>query len=62
MGYLGRGITRKEYTVPKNTKVHKMAEAMMKRGVPEGEAIATAQKRTGMSYATGKKPKKGKKK
>lgn len=43
--------------MPKNSPVHKMADAMMRRGVPEDEAIATAQKRTGLSYATGKPPK-----
>lgn len=41
--------------MPENTKVHKMAKAMERSGVPVGEAIATAQKRTGQSYATGKK-------
>jgi hypothetical protein len=43
--------------MPKNTPVHRMAKAMERRGVPVSEAIATAQKRTGMSYATGKRPK-----
>jgi hypothetical protein len=43
--------------MPTNTKVHKMAKAMEKEGVPVGEAIATAQKRTGKSYATGNPPK-----
>ena len=48
--------------MPKNSKVHKMADAMMKRGVPKSEAIATAQKRTGQSYQTGKAPKSKKRK
>ena len=43
--------------MPKGTKVHKMAEAMQEKGMPVGQAIATAQKNTGMSYATGKPPK-----
>jgi hypothetical protein len=43
--------------MPKNTKVHKMYEAMVRNGVPKGEAAATAQKRTGKSLRTGKKPK-----
>ena len=42
---------------PVGTKVHKMAKAIERRGVPVAEAIATAQKRTGLSYATGKRPK-----
>lgn len=41
--------------MPTNTKVHKMAKAMERSGVPVGEAIATAQARTGQSYATGKR-------
>lgn len=40
--------------MPTNTKVHKMAKAMEASGAPVGMAIATAQKRTGQSYATGK--------
>ena len=43
--------------MPKGTKVHKMADAMQEKGVPVGKAIATAQKKTGMSYATGRPPK-----
>lgn len=54
--------------VPKSTKVHRMAEkieeSVEKRGGSKAEAkrigIATAQKLTGKSYKTGKKPKKGK--
>lgn len=41
--------------MPKGTRVHKQAEAMMRRGVPPGIAIPTAQKRTGQSFATGKR-------
>jgi len=44
--------------MPKNTKVHKMADAIEKSGAPKSVAIATAQKRTGQSYATGKPTKK----
>lgn len=43
--------------MPVDTPVHKMAKAIERSGVPEGIAIATAQKKTGMSYATGKPPK-----
>jgi hypothetical protein len=43
--------------MPKNTKVGRMYDAMVARGVPKGEAAATAQKRTGRSLKTGKKPK-----
>lgn len=54
-----------EEVMPKNSKVHRQADAMKRAGVPESIAIATAQKRTGQSYATGKKlppaPKGGKK-
>jgi hypothetical protein len=46
--------------MPKGTKVHKMAQAMIRHGVPKGKAIATAQKKTGKSYKTGRKPKKRK--
>ena len=41
--------------MPKGTKVHKKAEAMMAKGVPPEIAIPTAQKQTGQSFATGKK-------
>lgn len=41
--------------MPKNTKVHKLAHELMRNGMPKGQAIATAQKKTGQSYATGKK-------
>jgi hypothetical protein len=41
--------------MPKGTRVHKQADAMMKKGVPPEIAIPTAQKRTGQSFATGKK-------
>lgn len=34
-----------------------MYQAMVDRGVPKGEAAATAQKRTGLSLKTGKPPK-----
>lgn len=40
--------------MPTGTRVHKMAQAIMRAGGDEGMAIATAQKRTGQSYQTGK--------
>lgn len=46
--------------MPKGTKVDKIYQAMRRSGVPAGEAAATAQKRTGLSLATGKPPKKKK--
>jgi uncharacterized protein YdaT len=48
--------------MPKGTKVHKMAKAMMREGMSEGRAIAIAQSKTGKSYATGRKPKSKRKK
>lgn len=54
--------------MPKGTKVHKMYDAIkesqMAHGASKGEAeriaAATAQKKTGKSLATGKKPKRKK--
>jgi hypothetical protein len=43
--------------MPKNTKVHKMYEAMKKEGMSEGKAARIAQAKTGKSLATGRKPK-----
>ena len=44
--------------MPKGTPVEKQYKAMVRAGVPKGEAAATAQKRTGLSLKTGKPPKK----
>ena len=42
------------------TKAKSVAEAMIARGVPEGEAIATANKYARKGFGAVKKPKKGK--
>ena len=46
--------------MPKNSKVHKLADAIERSGVSKGTAIAIAQKKTGQSYKTGKAPKRKK--
>jgi hypothetical protein len=43
--------------MPKGTKVDKTFQALKRKGIPVGEAAAIAQKQTGKSLATGKKPK-----
>ncbi len=43
--------------MPKDSKVGKMYDAMVKEGMPKGKAAAIAQAKTGKSLATGKKPK-----
>jgi hypothetical protein len=40
--------------MPKGTKVHRLTDKLKAKGLPEGAAIATAQKQTRQSYATGK--------
>lgn len=44
--------------MPKNSKVHKQYEAMVKAGTPKNIAAATSQKQTGQSLKTGRAPKK----
>lgn len=44
--------------MPKNSKVHRLYEAMVQSGVPKELAAKTAQKRTGMSLRSGKRIKK----
>lgn len=46
--------------MPKNTKVHKMYEAMVREGMDKGKAARIAQAKTGKSLQTGKKPKRKK--
>jgi hypothetical protein len=43
--------------MPKNTKVHKMYQAMVDKGMNKGKAARIAQSKTGKALATGKKPK-----
>lgn len=43
--------------MPKNTKVHKMYQAMVDEGMDKGKAARIAQAKTGKALATGKKPK-----
>lgn len=43
--------------MPKGTKVEKMYKAMKSEGMDKGKAAAIAQAKTGLSLATGKKPK-----
>ena len=42
--------------MPKGTKVHKMYEGMRKGGMPKAMAAKMAQKKTGKSLKTGKRP------
>lgn len=46
--------------MPKNSKVGRCVAKLVKGGKPKGVAIPICQKSTGLSYITGKKPKKGK--
>jgi hypothetical protein len=43
--------------MPKNTKVHKMYDAIRRQGASKGKAARIAQAKTGKSLATGRKPK-----
>jgi len=43
--------------MPKNTKVGKMYDAMVRDGMDKGKAAAIAQSKTGKSLATGRTPK-----
>lgn len=43
--------------MPKNTKVHKMYDAIRKGGASKSKAARIAQSKTGKSIKTGKKPK-----
>lgn len=43
--------------MPKNTKVHKVYEALAREGKSKASAAKIAQHQTGMALATGKKPK-----
>ena len=44
--------------MPKGTRVHRLKTRLQRKGMEEGPAIATAQKKTGQSYATGKRVRK----
>lgn len=44
--------------MPKGTKVEKMYTGLKRAGYSEGSAARIAQSRTGLSLATGRKPKK----
>lgn len=44
--------------MPKNTKVHRMYEALKDQGYSKSKSAAIAQAKTGKSLATGKAPKK----
>jgi len=43
--------------MPKNTKVHKMYEALLRAGKSKSQAARIAQAKTGQSLKTGKKVK-----
>jgi len=47
--------------MPKNTKVYRCVQDLMRKGYAKPNAIRICQKSTGQSYATGRKPKKKKK-
>ena len=44
--------------MPKNSKVYNCVQDLMAQGYAKPNAIRICQKSTGLSYATGKKPKK----
>lgn len=46
--------------MPKNSKVHRMYQAMVDEGMPKGKAARIAQSRTGQALATGRKPRRKK--
>lgn len=46
--------------MPKGTKVHKVYDALVSKGMGKGKAARIAQSKTGKSLATGKKPKRSK--
>ena len=48
--------------MPKNSKVHKVYDALTREGMDKGKAARIAQSKTGKSLATGKPPRKAKKK
>ena len=43
--------------MPKNSKVHKMFDALTKKGMSKGKAARIAQSKTGQALQTGKPPK-----
>ena len=47
--------------MPRDSKVHTIYDALVKRGMPKGKAARIAQSKSGQALATGKPPK-GKKK
>ena len=48
--------------MPKNSKVHKVYQALLEEGYSKEKAAKIAQSRTGQSLKTGKPPKKRKRK
>jgi hypothetical protein len=48
--------------MPKGTRVHKMYDALRRGGMDKGKAARIAQSRTGQALATGKPPKRKRKK
>lgn len=46
--------------MPKNSKVHRMYQAMVDEGMAKGKAARIAQSRTGQALATGRKPRRRK--
>ena len=46
--------------MPKNSKVDKVYQALVKKGASKGKAARIAQAETGKSLKTGRAPKKGK--
>lgn len=43
--------------MPKNTKVHRIYEALREKGMDQGKAARIAQSASGQALATGRKPK-----
>jgi hypothetical protein len=48
--------------MPKGTRVHKMYDALRRQGMDKGKAARIAQSRTGQALATGKAPKRKRRK
>ena len=48
--------------MPKGTKVHRVYDALKREGMSSGKAARIAQSKTGQALATGKPPRRGKRK
>lgn len=48
--------------MPKNSKVHRMYDAMVRQGMDKGKAARIAQSKSGQALKTGKPPKRKRRK